>query len=858
MKKIKFLLTILFCFCMTAGALTFVGHAAEEQPEYQVVNNEEGDFAGINITNSVEGAFWAGHKDWADMSSLKAYGLTGIAFNPIDPAQSDYFLVKMRGPISSPRGFRMLLEGDDGIFYKTYLATGGTERNDTFITEKNEVKSFVSSTVQTVVNEPNMTGTLNIPWENIVGAYGENEGDPIGSGTKIVAMYFGFNMGNGNFSGGNGLTIGTIATVSVSADSIVYEEVLNTADLTYTNDALDVTSDVNLADVTKGTVISGKYIQYGTNTVVTGGDATVQSNLQKAAKNWLYSRSAYSVAVKYQDAEGNELKSSETFMTTYDPSQNTFLYDIDSPEITGYNFKESSLPLQGSVKNAAEIVLTYERKSFVLTVKYVDESGEEICYPTVTESESADYKIEIPEIDGFTYLSASGDLSGTMTEDLVVTLTYKQNQSANYEVVKDIDGALVGVNLKNSILKSVFFGVVSADSFVPAGAYGLATIDFGRPVDTSMSDVLLVKVKGPNKMNYGFRILLEDDMGRFYRVGSAESRQDVFINDDGSQSFMETKNYDHMFDALEKTGTLHLRWENVVGAYGVDWAGVPMAEGTKICKIHIAMAMTRSVWSGYGIGVGTIATMKEAADGNVVVKEILNTAEMEYTQDAENTTADINLADMTKGQRVYCKYSATGNFIFQDETNDMSIAASKNWQCVREAYKLTVLYIDNKGVVFKGPITLKSVYDSEADVFEYVIPTPELYGYEFATSDIPLEGTLTEDKSVTVRYQPKKYSVTINFVDSEGNKIKESEVVSREYLQALGLGDMKVNGYDFVSSLTDNDTLVVRDMTVTLVYEKSDVNIGLIVLITGIVLFVAAAATISWFVVKKNKKINQQ
>ena len=71
-----------------------------------------------------------------------------------------------------------------------------------------------------------------------------------------------------------------------------------------------------------------------------------------------------------------------------------------------------------------------EKAKHTITVKYVDESGNAISgYNTLTETkeEGATYKYDAPTISGYTYVSTTGNPSGTVgTSDITVTFTYKK------------------------------------------------------------------------------------------------------------------------------------------------------------------------------------------------------------------------------------------------------------------------------------------------------------------------------------------------------------------------------------------------------------------------------------------------
>ena len=116
-----------------------------------------------------------------------------------------------------------------------------------------------------------------------------------------------------------------------------------------------------------------------------------------------------------------------------------------------------------------------------------------------------------------------------------VSAEQEQNTDFDYEVINDNDGNFVGINIKES-LNGAFKMKVSATSTAVTNLYGIVTFEFDTPVDTSLSDGLLMKFAAGTKDNYP-RIFIEAEDGKLYRTVTSPAallRNDVLILENGT------------------------------------------------------------------------------------------------------------------------------------------------------------------------------------------------------------------------------------------------------------------------------------------------------------------------------------
>ncbi|WP_439750138.1 beta strand repeat-containing protein [Lactiplantibacillus pentosus] len=141
------------------------------------------------------------------------------------------------------------------------------------------------------------------------------------------------------------------------------------------------------------------------------------------------------LTINYVDADGNTIKASS--VTEYVVGQ---AYTVGQPEIAGYTYDHATGDaIAGTIAyNGNTVTLVYTKngsttpteQTKTITVNYVDADGNTIKTATTTTYKVGDtYTVATPTIDGYTYKSADGDLSGTVADDATITLTYVKNDN---------------------------------------------------------------------------------------------------------------------------------------------------------------------------------------------------------------------------------------------------------------------------------------------------------------------------------------------------------------------------------------------------------------------------------------------
>ncbi len=232
----------------------------------------------------------------------------------------------------------------------------------------------------------------------------------------------------------------------------------NTVTFTYTKDAAPVeqsTVTVNYVDADGNTIkaattqtldngstytvetptIDG-YTYKSADAALTGtvdGNKTITLTYTKDSTTPIENKA--NLTINYVDADGNTIKASS--VTEYIVGQ---AYTVGQPEIAGYTYDHATGDaIAGTIAyNGNTVTLVYTKnggttpteQTKTITVNYVDADGNTIKSATTTTYKVGDtYTVATPSIDGYTYKSADGALSGTVADDATITLTYAKNDN---------------------------------------------------------------------------------------------------------------------------------------------------------------------------------------------------------------------------------------------------------------------------------------------------------------------------------------------------------------------------------------------------------------------------------------------
>ena len=205
---------------------------------------------------------------------------------------------------------------------------------------------------------------------------------------------------------------------------------IDAADFTYSGDATDATADLNTEDVTKGIVAYSNSVLVNDAengwTFLTGENETA---LQGIA-NVEFMPPTVEITVRYVDASGRDVRDSSTHFVAVSSA-----YTITPANVFGYTFVSSDKELTGTTDTDMVIILTYSKLEYTITLKFVNEEGEEIAPQRTEKFKYKDiYSVEADAIEGYTFLESSRKLSGTVMGDMEIILTYAKETGCSANI----------------------------------------------------------------------------------------------------------------------------------------------------------------------------------------------------------------------------------------------------------------------------------------------------------------------------------------------------------------------------------------------------------------------------------------
>ncbi|MCG0813556.1 LPXTG cell wall anchor domain-containing protein [Lactiplantibacillus plantarum] len=475
------------------------------------------------------------------------------------------------------------------------------------------------------------------------------------------------------------------------------------------------------------------YALYGASNNVKPGDNGLTGTVDSVATNneivLVYAENTGIVA-NYQTADGTTLATPNQYTQGTDK---TFTraggtYALTAPSLDGYTYvgyKIGDGDVQSGNVAAGTLVAGANTVTFVyapvveqsdVTVNYVDESGNTIkAATTQTLDNGSTYTVATPTIDGYTYKSADGALSGTVADDATITLTYTKNaapveQSTITVNYVDADGKTIKTattqTLDNGSTYKVETPTIDGYTYKSADAALTGTVDGNKTITLTYTKNAAPVEQSTITVNY------VDADGKTIKAATTQTL------DNGSTYKVETPTIDgYTYKSADAalTGTV---------------------DGNKTITLTYTKDSTTPVENKANLTINYVD-----ADGNTIK--------------ASNVTEYIVGQAYTVGQPEIAGYTydhATGDAIagtIAYKGNTVTLVYTKNGGTTptEQTKTVTVNYVDADGNTIKSATTTTyKVGDT------YAVATPTIDGYTYKSADGALSGTVADDATITLTY----------------------------------------------------------------------------------------------------------
>lgn len=564
-----------------------------------------------------------------------------------------------------------------------------------------------------------------------------------------------------------------------------------------------------------------------------------------------------SVTVKYVDEDGKEIADSKEISGKYGQAYTDSAIDIPGYILTsGRNISVTF----GDGKN--EIVYTYKKEVLSVTVRYVDEEGNEIAGEYKENKEFGEsYETSAKDITGYVLKETPENATGVMDsrsitvvyvyepKEVTVTVKYtdnKGNKIAEEEtfikkykegyaaLAKEITG------YKLSEIPENASGQTPADNFVVEYVY-IIDESQKRTLSASIQYSLGGNIQGADTVTLQktVQILSEDNVIGTDKVSTKKYKgwELDYITVDGGK-------VDKIPASVSDGSTI---------VYHYKKAGIPPVENVHITVKHvdedgreIADAETTEVVSGssYETHTGTFEGYDFVSDsGNtagIADSDIIVT----YIYRLQDASVTVKYVDESE-KEIAASDIQTGKYGYEYETEAKDIAgydfvsASKNTEgtmkgniTVTYTYKLqsavvTIKYVDDKtNKEIAARETLKGhMFD------KYETTAKEIDGYTLIKTPANAKGVITEKNTiVTYRYsadegtiKEEESLVIVQYVDEDGNKVAGSVIMSGKVGDTYETGAKEIDGYELLAS-ADNASGVIDKFTTIVSYVYKPVS----------------------------------
>ena len=141
-----------------------------------------------------------------------------------------------------------------------------------------------------------------------------------------------------------------------------------------------------------------------------------------------------------------------------------------------------------------------------------------------------------------------------------------------------------------------------------------------------------------------------------------------------------------------------------------------------------------------------------------------------------------------------------------DRNLEYTVTYSKN------DYVLTIKYIDQDGNRVADDYIATLKYNDPYEVESPIIP-----GHDYNIDVV--SGVLTRDTEIIVNYVVRYYTVTINYIDSCGNKLRESTIMTLRYNSEYEVTTPEIEGY-YTNESNVSSQILTDNVEINIQYSK--------------------------------------
>ncbi len=205
-------------------------------------------------------------------------------------------------------------------------------------------------------------------------------------------------------------------------------------------------------------------------------------------------------------------------------------------------------------------------------------------------------------------------------------------------------------------------------------------------------------------------------------------------------------------------------------------------------------------------------------NSNTVQTNIYYPLTVNYLDEQGSSLADSIISDYFVGDNYSTEPKNIENYVLTQTPNNANGTITNSAVTVDYIYKLqdssvTVNYIDTNGTKLAESINIEGKINDT-----YTTESKEFYGYELIDLPSNANGTMINDViTVNYVYRLKDTSVTVNYIDENGNPLTYSETISGKVFDEYETENKSFYGYELIS-IPDNANGEMADVPIEINY----------------------------------------
>ena len=562
----------------------------------------------------------------------------------------------------------------------------------------------------------------------------------------------------------------------------------------------------------------------GYELVVTPENAIGKMTVDKIVVTYEY-RKLSDVTVKYIDANTGKSIVGD-IVTTYKEGDR---YQTEEKIFGGYELVSKTDNTEGEVgREDIEVIYEYKKIAGGVEVKYIDQvTGEEIApKEEMSGLEKDPYETQAKEVEGYELVLTPANASGEMTVDKI-TVTYEYRKIANV-IIEHIDG-----NTGEKIIEDVVTKYKEGDKYEALGqsieGYTITKEPENKTGEVGREDIIVVYEY--KKISEGLVVKYVDEITN--EIMDTEeytgNENDVIkLEEKAFNGYILTKRPE------EKEVSLTVEPQEKIFYY------------RKIVNITIVGIDANTKEEIYtkvqtGIEGNEYQTIPEEIPGYEVSK-VPENAQGTYTR--EETKVVYEYKKISGGVKVSYIDKETGEVLKEyridglvgdkyktekeeiEKYNYVGVEGEERGELEEKEKEVKYYYEKKRGIVEviyvdeEGKELYKEEMEGKVDE-EYKVEEKEIENYRIKERPENAQGVYEEGR-IVVKYVMERIrgTVIVNFVDKEGNKLKDQERVEGYVGEEYDLKAPEIEGYRVVENEEIKVKYIEGEQVINVVYEK--------------------------------------